>query len=212
MITAAIIIAIFVLITLLRFGVNAEYSADGPVVTAKAGPFSIRLFPRKQKPEKAAKEERRKAKKKKKKKVKEKPNKKKPGGLQMLLDLLPAVKTAMRRIRRRLLINKLTIYYTAGGEDPAMTALTFGAANAVFSALAPVLENNFRIRRRDFRAVADFQSWEQAVYVNAAISLAVWEAVYIAFALLPFVIGVLKGPKESTDRKEEKKDGKAPDK
>ena len=212
MITAAIIIAIFVLIALLRFGVDAEYSADGPVVKAKAGPFSILLFPRKPKPDKAGKEERRKAKKKKKKKKKEKPKKKKPGGLQMLLDMLPPVRKALSRIRRRLLINKLTIYYTAGGDDPAMTALSFGAANAVFDAMAPVLENSFRIRRRDFRAIADFQSGEQAVYVNAAISLAVWEALYIAFALLPVIIGGLKGPTVSTERKEEKKDGKAPDK
>lgn len=185
-------------------------------MAAKVGPLSIKVYPKREKPGKAEKKALRKAKKAlrkaKKDKGKEKAKEKMPGGLKPFLDFLPALQRMLSRIRWRLLIKKLTIYYTAGGDDPAMTALAFGAANAAFSALSPMLENSFHIRRRDFRVIADFQSGEQAIYVNAAISLAVWEALYITIALLPPIIGLLKRPKVPTDRKEEKKDGKAPDK
>ena len=207
----AIIIAILVLIALLRLGVSAEYGADGFAVSATAGPFSVPLFPRKEKPGKAGKKALKKAKAKKKKK-KEKPKKERPGGLDAFLAMVPPIKKALSRVKRRLLIKKLTIHYTAAGDDPAMAALYSGAANAAFGALAPILDNNLRIKSRDMRARADFISGEQAIYVNAAISMAVWEAVYIAFAMLPLLLGSARKKTEATERKEGKKDGKAPDK
>jgi len=210
MITLAIVLAILVLFALLRFGVSAEYSADGFAVAARVGPISVSLFPRKEKPGKAKKKAPKKPKKKK--KAKEKPKKAQAGGLDALLAMIPPIKNALGRIKRRLLIKKLTVYYTSGGSDPAMTGLYSGAANATFGALAPILDNNFRVKRRDLRAQADFITGEQAVYVNAAISLAVWEAVYIALALLPILLGGLKKKKATTERKEDIEDGKAPDK
>ena len=204
MITAAIVIAILLILAFLRFGVAAEFSAEGLSVSAKAGPLSIRVLPPKEKSEKqmrkAELKAERKAQKKKKKKAKAV---KKPGGLKAFFEMLPAIKKTLGRLRRRLLIKKLTIHYVAAGEDPAKTALMFGAAWAVFGAITPVLENSFRIKRRDLSASADFVTGEQTIYVNAAVSLAVWEAVYIAIAILP----VFMKKSTPTDRKEVKKDG-----
>ena len=193
MITAAVILAIIILFLLLRFGVSAEYGADGFTVSAKAGPLMILLYPRKEKPGAAEKKALRKARKAEKTgEIKEKPKTKMPGGLQTYLDMLPPVKDMLGRIRRRLLIKKLTIHYTAAGSDAATTALTFGGANAVFGALAPLLENSFRVKRRDFRAAADFTGTEQKIYLHAAISIAVWELFYVVFALYPIIAGFLK--------------------
>ena len=206
-----IIIVIILLLALLRFGVTVEYSADGVSLTARVGPLPIRIFPRKEKPGKAAKVKKEKKAKKKKKKE-EKPKEKKPGKLQTFLDLLAAVKKTLGRLRRRLLIKNLTVHLTTGGEDPSKTAMIFGAASAAFGAFTPMLENTFRIRRRDFRASADFDAAEACIYVKAAISLAVWEAVYIFLAILPAILTIAGKSSDKAVGKEVQKNGKTADK
>jgi len=199
----AIILSIIVFFMLLRFGVAVEYGDEGFIVSARVGPFRLRIFPKKEKPGAAGRKARRKARKQgksKKKKKKEEPKKQMPGSLREYLDMLPPVKNMLSRIRRRLLIKRLAIYYTAAGTDAATTALTFGAANAVMGAMAPILENSFRIKRRDFRTNADFTSAEQKIYVHATISMAVWESIYIVFALLPILTGLLKSGPGTKDR------------
>jgi len=197
MIAIAIVIAILVLLALLRLGVSVEYSEDGLTVILRAGPLRLRAYPRFEKPEKARKKAARRAKKVK--KEKKKPEKKRPGGLEGFLEILRVAKTMLGRLRRRLLIKHLTIHFTAASEDPSKTALMFGGANAVIGAIMPALEHNFRIRRRDLRTSADFNASAPGIYVYAAISLAVWEAAYIAAALLPLLVGA------KTDRQTDNK-------
>ena len=182
MIASAVVLAVIVFLALLRFGISVEYGADGVFVTARAGPIPIRIFPRKAKLEKAKKKKIKKAKKKK--IVHEQ---KKPGGLKGFLDILSTVKNTLGRLRRRLLIRDLTIRFTAANNDPSKTAMTYGAANAAFGVILPALEKVFRIKRRDLRAYANFYDAAPSIYVKASVSLAVWEAVYIALALLPLI-------------------------
>jgi len=223
MIAFAIVFSILIIIALLRFGVSAEYSADGFIVKARVGPFTLTVLPRKEKIVSADKEARRKARKeeKDKKKAEKKARKeakkeaeketeeKEPGALATVLKLLPAVKTTLGRLRHRLLIKRLIIYYTIAGDDPYNTARMFGNAHAAIGAITPVLENSFRIKHRDFRAIADFTSTQQSIYINASISMAVWEAIYIVFAILPAGIRILIGP--TNDRKDGHKNGQDTD-
>jgi len=196
MLALAIVFAVILILALLRFGASAEYSSDGFTVVAHVGPLSFRVLPGKEKPVKKVKA---------KKEPKPKEKEKKPGSLKDFLNMLPAIKNTLSRLRRRLLIKRLTIHFTAAGEDAAATALSYGAANAVFGAITPILENNLRIRRRDFQAFADFQAVEQGIYVNAAISIAVWEVVYIALALLPILR--ISSASKTNDRKVGKENG-----
>jgi len=211
----AIVIAVLIIIALLRFGVRVEYSAEGVLIKLIAGPFSIKVYPTEQDEEKEERKRKKKAEKKalKQAKKKDKPVKKKPGmGVRDFLDMIPYLGNMLSRIKRRLLISELTIHFTAAGEDAAKIAMTYGMANAVIGELTPILENNFRIRRRDIQFNTDFISQEQTLYVNAAISLAVWEALYIVFALFPVLKIVFRRKKDGTDGKEENENGKAPDK
>jgi len=226
MIALAVSLAILALIALLRFGVSVEYSANGLAVAAHAGPLSISILPQKKKALSAGKEARLKArkevqaKKKAEKKAKKKAEKqaekqagektgeKKPGALKTVEELLPAIKTMLSRFRRRLLIKKLVIYYTAANDDPSKAAMAYGATNAAVGVLIPLLEKSFRIRRRDFRILADFSATQQSIYANAAISMAVWEAFYMIFAMLPTGIRILRRRR----RKDGQKNGKNPDK
>jgi len=230
MIVLAIILAILTLIALLRFGVSVEYGESGVFVTVLVGPLSLKVLPSVEKPisekkkakleareeEKARKKAEKKAQKKAEKEARKKAEKeagkkledKKPGVLKTVLDLLPAVKNMLGRLRRRLLIKRLIIYYSVANDDPYKAAFTFGAANAAIGVLVPFLENNFRIRKRDFRAFPNFHEAQQSIYINAAISLAVWEVFYMAFAILPAGVRILLNKNITTDRKDGKKNGR----
>ena len=210
MVVLAIVLVAIIFIALLRFGVSAEYTAEGLSVAAQAGLFSFRVFPREADPKKDEKKKlRKKAKKEKKAKKKaKKPEEKKPGSLKEYLNMLPAVKKTLGRIRRRLLIKDLTVHLIFADKDPSKTALAFGAANAAFGTVLPFLGRAFRIKRRDFHAYADFEAIEPTIYIKASISLAVWEALYIVFAILPIIL------KKRTEKLPERmgKNGEAPDK
>ena len=212
MLALAIIVSVLFLIAVLRFGVVLEYSKAGLLLWATAGflKFSILGEDKEKKP------------KKKKKKEKEKKTIDfKPGSLNDFINILNSVKNALSRLKRRLLITKLILYYTSAGDNPANTAIQYGAANAVFSAIIPVLERNFRIRRRDLKAAADFNAKEQGIYAKISISIAVWEVFYILFALFPIITALFKSKPRTknvkldrNDRKDRKvgsENGKSPD-
>ena len=207
MLALAITISLLILLALLRFGVIAEYSEDGFLLWAKAGFIKFLLMDKDKK------------KKPKKEKKKKKSISIKPGSLSMFMDMLRAVINALSRLKRRLLIKKLILYYTSAGDDPSKTAIIFGAANAAFGTITPILERNFRIKHQDYRASVDFNAKEQTIYVKASISIAVWEVFYIIFALFPIVTVLFKNrPKTksditySKDRKVGSDNGKSPDK
>ena len=204
MLALAITVSVIVLIALLRFGVIVEYGDDGFLLWLKAGFLKFRLLD----DEKEKKPKKKKDKPKKERDLKEMM----PGSLSEFTSMVKTVLNALGRLKRRLLIKQLTIYYTSAGEDPANTALQFGAANAVFGALIPKIKKNFRVKRLDLRTWFDFTSTEQKIYAKVIISIAVWEIFYVLSALMPLITSAFKkrpGPVEKnmkTDIKE-RKDG-----
>jgi len=214
MIAWGIVIAVLIVIALLRFGVSVEYSKQGVLIEVLAGPFRVKVYPLKEKPEDEEKKRRKEAKKRakeerKKAKAKDKPPFKLPGGLSSLLDMVSPLVEMLSRVKRRILIKKLMLHLTVAGDDAAKTAVMYGGVNAALGELAPLLDNNFRVKKRDFRVDVDFLETEQKIYVNAAISLAVWEAFYIAFALFPILkIFLKRDPAKKVAKDDAKKDGK----
>jgi len=205
MLALAIVVTVIILIALLRFGVIVEYDSEGFKLWAKAGFLKFRLLDD---------DKEKKKKKKKKKKPKKERNIKEllPGSLSGYMDAVKTVLNALSRLKRRLLIKQLTLYFTSAGEDPANTALQFGIANAAFGVLVPEIKKNFRVKRVDFKTWFDFTSTEQKIYSKIIISIAVWEVFYVLSALLPLITAVFKKKptpdvsKKQTDIKE-RKDG-----
>ena len=204
MITLAVIIAVIIMIALLRFGVIVEYGNEGFLLWAKAGFLKFRLL------------DDDKPKKKKKKKPKKERNLKEmlPGSFSEFRDAIRAVLNALSRLKRRLLIKQLTLHYTSAGEDPANTALQFGAANATIGFLIPEIKKNFRVKRLDLRTWFDFTSAEQKIYAKIIISIAVWEVFYILFALMPLITAIFKKKPVLAEKKEkidtkDRKDGES---
>ena len=218
-----IILAVLIFLAVLRFGLNLEYSAEGFTVKAKVGPFLVGILPQKKKKPHSPKmkKEKQKRKKRKQKKAdsdqKEKDSeteKKKPGGLDELKKMLPPIKKALNRFRKRFLINKITVIFTAAGTDAAVTAAVYGYSNAAIGMLDPILMNAFRIKRRDFRANVDFMAQKSTIYINAAVSLALWEVLYILITLLPLILSAATGKNKNLyeTRKEQIDNGQETDK
>ena len=209
-----IILTVMILLAMLRFGVNAEYGSGGLTVKVKVGPLLISIIPRKKKkPSRAVRTgDKRKAKKHRKKRKKKKDDSedkkkdeesevRKPGGLDGLKRVLPPITKALGRFRRRFLIKQLTVIFTAAGTDASATASMYGNINAAIGILDPILTNNLRIKHRDFRARVDFMAQKSTVYVKAVMSLALWEVMYIALALLPMLLNATVGKNKKPDER-----------
>ena len=191
MLALAITISAIVLIALLRFGVIMEYNDAGFILWVKVAFARFKLLSG----------DRKKKSKKKEKKAKSI----RPGSLSEFISIVKAIKNALIRMRRRLLIKQLTLYYTAGGDDPSKVAILYGTANAVFGAIIPVLEKIFRIKRRDLQASLDYSASEQGIYAKIIVSIAVWEVIYVVFALFPIFTATARANndgKESNERKD----------
>jgi hypothetical protein len=165
------ILAFLLIVSLIRVGVHFEYGEDGIKVTAGVGPVRVKIYPaekRKKKPGEKKEEEK----------------KEKPGPLEELKEHLPDIRRMLSRIKKRRFIQELTVHFIAAGPDPAQAALMFGGVSAGYGIIAAVLENNFRIKKRDMRAAVDFEAEKPYLYVRIRLSLAVWEAVYVVYNLL----------------------------
>jgi len=197
-ILSPLILVILLLLAPLRFGAIVEYSDAGINLWIKATFLKLQLLGKEKK--------RRKNEKKPKKRKKEKSSIDfsvlKPGSLKEFMDILKTVGNVLNRLKRKLLIKELKLYYVSASDDSAKTAMQLGAASAAFEAIVPLLKRNFRIRRLDLKASADFTSANQQIYAKLNISMAVWEAVYIALALLPFIKSIFKR-KPNTDGTED---------
>ena len=194
LIMLGVTLLIDILILTLRVGARATLEDSVFYLKIIAGPIRLKLLPKKEdrakKPPKKAPEppEEKEIKQEKKPKIKV--------DLELIKTALTAVGELLSRLRRKLTIDKLTIHYTVASEDPASAAMTFGYASAGVGALMPVLENTFRIKDSDVGAAVDFEAKENVIYVDAQLTIAIWEIIYIALAVWPVLKAILAGAKK----------------
>lgn len=166
-----IALAILLLIWFLPLGVQAIYSADGPLASLLLGPIKIRLYPKKKKQNPEAPDI----------KKKEQPavakghkTEKKSGG--SVTDFFPLVRLVLdflNGIRRKLLVKRLELKLTMAGSDPCDLAVNYGRAWAAVGALYPQLERVFTIKRRDVDVACDFTSEQTKIYARLDITITV---------------------------------------
>jgi hypothetical protein len=170
--------ALIALLMFMRVRLIAEYDEQGLRAFVRFGPVRVEIKKRDKKDrDKKGKGKKKKAKAEKaggKKQAEER----KPGSFEGLKSMLPDLTDVLRRLFRKLTIDDLVIHYMAAGRDnPAAAALQFGAASAGIGILLPILETNFKIKRRDLRTNVDFDAAEATVYAKAKLSLAFWQVV-----------------------------------
>jgi hypothetical protein len=188
MIALLIVATALVLLCLIPVGARVVYDHTGAKALLLVGPVSVCLYPRPPKAQKAEKKAK-KAKKTGSKKQKRdqsstEPKEKEPlgGKLPLFRQLLSLGLKALGCLRRKLILKNLTVCLTVGGqgEDPAGSGVTYGRAWAAVGALIPVLENTFKIRKRDIRVNIDFTSSETVIYADGSILLRVGDILWIA--------------------------------
>lgn len=194
-----VFLALF-LLSRIRLGGRAEYSADGFYAWIKLGAVYLRVFPPAEK--KAGKGQ------KKKKPPEAPPAQEKGGSLIRLKELLPLALDAAGRVLRAIRVDRLYLDFTSAGEDPAAAALAFGYANAAIGMIFPLLEQNFNIKERRIRTKVDFQQAEPAVYLLAQISMTVGQlttlAAVLAFKFLQYLLTREKKAPVKTGEKNQK--------
>ena len=199
MVAWAIILAIFVVLALMRLGVFARYSEEGFLLRAVAGPLRITLIPKK--PDKKGKKKLVKERIPKKEKEKTPSLKMKGGPVSLIKKFAPPVLDTLGRLRRKLSIDKLTVQFTSAAEDPFDAAMNFGRVSAAEGALMPLLDNTFKIKKRDVGTSISFDGNGNKIYLEAQLTLALWEIIYVACGLIPLIKQVKS---ESKDRKADK--------
>ena len=187
-------LALDLLILLLRVGARFTLDGDGVTLRVLAGPVRLKLLPageekakkpkkpknpKKEKPEKPEEE------------TKEKPKPKIKITFDLVSTALKSVGELLGRLRRKICIDKLVLHYTAAAADPADAAMTFGYASAGVGALMPVIENIFKVKERDVGASVTFDTDQSEIFVDAQLTLAIWEILYIVLAVWPPVKAVL---------------------
>ena len=181
--TAIIIAAIAAFIAILlclRAGAKVLIADGGVTAYVKYGPFRFRIMPSKQ------------GKKKKEKKKKEEPEESKPkkgASAGRVLEIVRLASDALGRLRRKLTIDDLELAVVYGSDDAAGTAVAYGAASAVAGTLLPLIENSFRLKKRDISLTPVFDRKTLEVSLRAEISAALGSLLWIGLVMLVKLAG-----------------------
>ena len=184
---ALFVLAVLVLILLLlgqvRVGGRAEFNEKGFFLWIRLGRFKLKILPAGPKEEKIGKPKKPKKEKEPKKPKKEKPPTPLPekigGALEYAQALLPVALEAAKGMWRGLRVDVLELELTAGGGDPADTAMLYGQANAVLGALWYPLTRAFHVKDGTARVKLDFDAPGTTVYGQAALSVKIGTLVWI---------------------------------
>ncbi len=175
---AAILALLILFLILLRLRLTGVYGEEGASLTVSLGAVPVFRLPRPPgtRREKMEKKPKGKKKAKKKEEAEEKP---KGGSVPGFKQLMPIISDALGRLKRRLSIDEMTLWYQSAAEDPASAALAFGGASAAAGALVRPLREMFRIRDLDIRTAVSFTETKPKVFARLRMSISVGALLWI---------------------------------
>lgn len=192
------ILVILLVVLLLRFGADAAYDADGLRLVLIAGPMRLQLLPKKEK--KAVREKKAKAKRGKASKEK-KAAKNKPLDLKFLLELAKAGLQALNRFRICLRVDVFHLRFVSGSDDPYKTAMNSAYVTAALNLLAPQARRAFRVKDSQIEVGTDFLAEKPQIVARLALTIQVWQILYVALAFGFEFLGVWRKHKRRTKEK-----------
>jgi hypothetical protein len=175
-----ILLLFFCLLNLLRLRISLEYDEGGAHVTLFLGRVPILKLPGEKKT--SAEKKGRKKKRKRKKEAPE--GKSKGGSVPGFHALLKIIADVLGKLKRRLIVEELTLWYRSANDDPAAAALGYGRASAAAAALLEPLTALFRIQNTDFRTAVDFMETKPRVYARLIIAAPVGALIWIGLRAL----------------------------
>ncbi len=191
----AVLAVLALLVLLIRIGLIVVYDEKGFSAVFLAGPLRFKIAPKEKKEKKPKKKRERKVAPK-----TEEPAKEKAGGFATFKTYWPDIKKLLDSLKKGLSIDEITIHYVAAGDDPVAVAITFGGVSAAMGMITSYLEQNFNIRKRDFRSSFNFETHEPCIFLKARITLTIWQSIKFGYPLLTLI----RKPKDLQKRKEEK--------
>jgi len=168
-----IILALLVLLALLRVRLSLQFG-EALHVWLFVGPFKTELTKKKEKKEKGPKKEKVK---------KQRPKPSFDEIIALLKTALKALKSALRRLKRSVRIDPLTLSLKIADSNPAKTAQNYGYANAAVWTLMPLAEDAFDIPNPAIHLEMDFEAERIAAEGEAGVSLRVFDIVAILLIL-----------------------------
>ena len=191
------ILLLLLLLGLLRLRVSAVYGEEGPSVTVSLGALPLLRLPGKKK---------RPAPEKKKKKPKEKgkaaEGHDRGGSVPGFRALMPIISQVLGKLKRRLGIDELTLWYLSAGEDPAAAALLFGGASAAAGALLQPLTERLHVRKTDLRTAVSFTETKPRVFACLRFSLALGALLRILLGAVRKYRKIRRGAEKKGDKEE----------
>ncbi|MBR3555602.1 MAG: hypothetical protein IKN89_06800 [Oscillospiraceae bacterium] len=172
---AAILVLLAVFLILLRLRLTGEYGEAGGSLTVALGAVPVFRLPR----PKGEKQEKKEKKPRPKKKKEDNKEKTKGGSIPGFRQLMPIISDALGKLKRRLSIDEMTLWYQSAAEDPASAALAFGGASAAAGALARPMQDMFRIKELDIRTAVSFTDTKPTVFARIRMSISVGALIWI---------------------------------
>ena len=199
------IVLLLLAVWLLRVSVEIVFGQELRV-TAKIGPKKLTLLPKPEKKEKPKKE---------KKKKPEKPaaaegkkeKKKFPFTFEDIRSALPvvfeALKKALGKIRRRMVVDPLDVSITFAGDDPARVAEMYGWAGTAVWTVMPQLENLLHMPDPHIHLGVDYDTFRMSAEGRVGVKVRVGDLIVIVLTLaLPVLKWYLAWRKKNTPKKE----------
>lgn len=178
------VLLLLVLLGLVRVGVHVVY--DGALrLRILVGKLKISL-PKEKKPKKQTAKEP---------KPTEKPQEAKSDGKAWLQAALAHWQDILSLLGRALHMPKLDpliLHVTAGGPDPVARALNYGRAWAVLGGVLPVLENTFRIGKREIGVQCGDNQEEFTFYMETGLTVRIYEILLLGILGLKVLIQIYR--------------------
>jgi len=181
----AIILAALLLINLVPLGMDGGFTGTALFLSARAGPFTIGILPRRdraetprQRQERLARKAEQKAKKEEKKR--KRPEEKKKGSrLATARELVRMGLRTLGRLRRHLRVDLFLLRWTAAASNPYDAAMQYGAVCAALGTLVPMAERALIIREREMEVDVRFDLVKPEIEARVILTLRVWEIVWV---------------------------------
>ena len=188
-----IIAAIIVLIMLIPVGADIGYEGGQFSLSAKVCGVLFQLFPRPPEDESEPKKEKKPKKEKAPTDTEAKPKKKKKLSFskEEIFSLVKKVLKKFGRFGRKFRVDRFLLHYTAAGDDPYNTAVTFGYVNAALSSLAPLCRERFDVADNDVWTDVDFTKSSMEIDFGIAFSIRIGAFFGLVFGIINSALGIL---------------------
>lgn len=220
MVFLIILLALIGLIFFVPYGVDAAYEGGQARLSVRAGPVSIKIFPKKPLTEKQREKARKKREKKEAKaaakKAEQEKKKKKPAeeseqppdqtikvkkerrpDPEELMALLEMGIHAIRRFFRSFTVDFFKLHCTVAGSDPYNTAMDYGYLCSAVEDLPALTGGAITARRQDIALDADFTADKPVIDVRIIITLQLFKLVHLVFAFgVEYVIWTVRCRRE----------------